>query len=126
MKVYGIINAVDGDGLASNNDKWNSISATITEQAPVGITSVAGNKIEMLAFPNPVSTNLSLQLNNAQAGTYNVRVYDMSGKVMTAQSVEVSGNAAAGVIDMHSLAAGMYHVSVEKDGMVTTQSVIKK
>ena len=126
VKVYAVINAVDNDNSATASDKWNSITASITEQVDhTGVGAIA-NGVSIVAFPNPASANLSLQLNNAQAGTYNVLVYDMSGKVMATQSVDVACNSSVSVIDMHSFAAGMYHVAVEKDGLVTTQSVIKK
>ena len=126
VKFYGVINAVDGDNAATSGDKWNTGTSTITElPSNVGINDVSA-KMELSAFPNPVSANLTLQLNNAQAGSYNVRVFNINGQMVATQNIEVSSNTAVSIVDMRGFATGMYQVAVEKDGIVAMQSVIKK
>lgn len=124
IKIYGVINLVDSNGSASSADKWNSGSVTIQERTVSGVEEV-GAAIELNAYPNPVINNLNLRLNTANAGTYNIHVFDMNGRLMTNQLVESLG-ASNAVINMQNFAPGMYQVVVNKDGMRKAISVIKQ
>ncbi len=126
VKFYGVINAVNNDGNATSADLWNSATATITEYVDHTSVNDVAAKVAINTFPNPVTSSFTLQLTNAAAGTYNVQVVDITGKVAVKQSVEVSGNTASSSINMSSFAAGNYHVIVEKDGARTVSMIVKK
>ena len=124
IKVYGVINCVNNDSMASGSDKWNTKNTTFQERTSSSVPQVS-KAMEVSAFPNPVLADLSLQLNNAPTGTYTVVVYDLTGKLMNSQAVEVSGNTNA-TISMQNCVPGIYHVVVGKDGANSVLSVVKQ
>lgn len=126
VKFFGVINAVNGDGSAGPSDLWNSANTTITEFIDHTAVNDVTTKVAINAFPNPVTSSFTLQLSNAKAGTYNVQVLDMTGKVVVKQSLEVSGSTSASTINLSTFAAGRYHVIVEKDGVRTVKAVVKQ
>lgn len=76
------------------------------------------------AFPNPVSTNLNLEIN--EAGNYSVRVYDLNGRSVASENVVVTGASYVAGINAGNWAAGMYQVVVEKAGARQVISVVKQ
>ena len=44
VKLYGVINAVDGFGSANNADKWSNTSATIAEATTTAVGVIAGTQ----------------------------------------------------------------------------------
>ncbi|MBC7553293.1 MAG: T9SS type A sorting domain-containing protein [Taibaiella sp.] len=126
VKIYGVINAVSGNGSEGPEDKWNAKSATITERTttpPASVNDVESG-LQISAFPNPCVSNMHLQLINA-SGTYNVTVSDMSGKVVLSQVTEANGTTVA-AINMSQLAGGVYHVAVSQGGTVKIATVTKQ
>ncbi len=120
VKAYGIINLVDENGGATASDKWSSANATFQERTVSAVDEIANN-IEVNAFPNPVISNLNIQLNGANAGVYSIHVFDMSGRLVINQAA--NGNA---VVNMQHFTAGMYQVVIGKDGVNKTISVVKE
>lgn len=116
VKAYAVVNLVDTNGSATGSDKWSTANATFQERTVSAVGEVASN-IAVNVFPNPVINNLNIELN----GTYNIHVFDMSGRLMASQSA--NGNT---VVNMQSYATGMYQVVVSKDGANKTISVVKQ
>lgn len=70
------------------------------------------------AFPNPVITDLNLELDNFKAGRYEVRVYNIIGREVLREQHQVSGNTRLSV-NVTSLRQGTYLYSiVDSDGQV--------
>jgi hypothetical protein len=103
---------------------WNTASTTLAENTHVGVTEVS-NIMEVNAFPNPTAGNVNIQFNNAAEGKYNVMVYDLSGKVYSTSSVDVTGSSFYTSLGMGQLASGMYQVMIEKDGVRKVLPVVK-
>lgn len=126
ITMFVAINMVDGDDVENATDKWNRSSVSFPEQIDRSAVKDVTNTIALSTYPNPVVSALTLQMTNAAAGTYGVKVFDMSGKVIATQNVEVSGNATSSVINMNNFNAGVYQVVVEKDGVRSVTAVVKQ
>jgi hypothetical protein len=61
-------------------------------------------------YPNPASTSISFELNDTK--NYNVSIFDITGKLQINTPVNASNNS----IDISTLGAGIYFVSVENNG----------
>lgn len=78
-----------------------------------GINALADNTLQMDVSPNPTGGPFRLHVRGQQAGVYQVRVLDMTGKEVFSK---VTGNVPAeytGWIDLGALVPGMYHVAVK-------------
>ncbi|MEI8279066.1 MAG: T9SS type A sorting domain-containing protein [Bacteroidota bacterium] len=107
---------------AGSFSAWSS--TTFTTQ-PSGVNNIATGNFEISAFPNPVVNNLQVKIENTVNGTYTVNMYDITGKKIYTQNVEVSNNTFATNINTGNFANGMYALQIVKDGAQRTISILK-
>ncbi len=125
ISIWGAINAVDFDGKETSSDKWNTNNIVIAEWTATEVTSLSENA-EVKAFPNPVSDNLNLQLNNLQEGIYSLSVFDISGKKISVQKIDVVESSRTENISAINWPQGIYHILIEKGDFRKHISVVKK
>lgn len=98
------------------NPEINSTITIVEEDTSVGMETVEENDFQI--FPNPVSQTLNIV--NSSSNTMQVRIFDLSGKVvmekgLTNQSLDVSG-----------LIPGLYLLQTQIDGEVTNHRFVKQ
>jgi hypothetical protein len=81
----------------------------------------ATDEFSVIAYPNPSSSEFTIDVQSSSKGTTGVQVYDMAGRLIEnrqakSNSVEVGRN----------YASGIYNVIVNKGAKVKTLRVIKK
>jgi len=87
----------------------------------VGIKNTALN-ISLIAFPNPVTINLTLLISDYNDEKLSYRLYDMHGKLLSKGQITSQQTQ----INMYSLAAASYSLTVLSDGQkVKTFQIIK-
>jgi hypothetical protein len=124
ISFWGCLMGCNGDN-GRGGDFWNTTQITITERATTEVGSVT-NEMKVTAYPNPTTTNLNVQLNNAQAGTYSLIVSDINGKSIVTDNITVNGTSSTTNINTSNWAAGVYHIVLQKEGFSKTISVVKK
>lgn len=77
-------------------------------------------------FPNPVSGDLLVQLNNAGNGLVQLGVYDFAGKLIQKTTFTKTTQAFTGSMDMSSLLPGMYLVEVQQNNEKVSRSIWKQ
>lgn len=81
-------------------------------------------------YPNPVQDNLIIHFENANSGTYNIKVTDVGGKNIFSHKVNVSQNIQNGDVNISFsiYSAGIYFIQVtdQLNKIITTQKIIKK
>lgn len=120
VKIYGVINAVNGDGNASATDKWNTANTTISERIPTSIGNVTISN-DVYVYPNPSVGQLNIEVGHVTNG-YNISVFDISGKLIHSGS----GTESSFTLDTHNWSAGVYNVIVNKDGVNTSYKIAKQ
>ena len=125
ITLYCTLNAVNGNAVADAGDISGNTSVILT---PINTTETASiiENISIKAFPNPVTNNLNLQLDNAQPGTYSLQVFNLNGSAFLNQTIEVNSVSQATGINTSDWAPGLYSVVVEKDGSRKTTMVVKQ
>ena len=73
-------------------------------------------------YPNPVNDVLNLQFDNAQNGSYDVLVYNVSGQVVASEKVDFNANSNSTSLNTSGWAPGIYFVNLQADKI---QQVIK-
>jgi hypothetical protein len=125
ITLYCTLNAVNGDGSANTPDVSGNTQFSLPLMPGLSVGSVAGN-IAVTAFPNPVSNNLNVTLENAKPGAYALQAFDLSGKCVTNDQIEVSGSSHTASLNTASWAPGMYQVVISKDGANKVVPVVKQ
>lgn len=123
ITMYCTLNAVNGNGSADAADISGNTFVTLTPIVPGTSVDELSNNIGIKACPNPVTNILNLQTENA--GNYSVSVYDISGKSVFCQNMEVAAGQNV-TINTSDWAAGMYIVVLEKEGSRQVIPVVKK
>jgi hypothetical protein len=113
----------------SHDDNLLSLDdVLIRGELPNGITE-SGINLNLNVFPNPASNDANVQVNyNLQnATTVNIKVYDVTGKLVANQAKDVQAQGFhTESINTSNLNSGFYTISVEtKEGRSTTKLIVK-
>ncbi len=126
ITLYCTLNAVVGtSGSVSASDASGNTSLVLTPITSASVVS-AVSETGLSAYPNPVTGNFNMQLDNAQSGTYTIQIFNMIGSVITTQNIEVNNAIESATINTSNWASGLYNVVIEKDGNKKSVLVVKQ
>jgi hypothetical protein len=78
-------------------------------------------------WPNPFSSRVSMKLNFMKPGTAQVRLMDSNGKLLRDyQEKVIAGNNFINIEGLNAITPGVYQVLISKDGITTTNKVVKQ
>ena len=87
-------------------------------------TSIAIEQSESFnVFPNPTSNELFIETNDTDLDRFQLDLFDMQGRVLQTQKVENANNELQ-QIDIHTLPAGIYGLSIRAEGKRYYQKVV--
>ena len=90
--------------------------------APLAIQESAGNTFSI--YPNPTVDKVNISLPEFTKGMVTISLFDLNGKKLSSVNVDSSNSIYS--MDIHSLANGMYVISIFNDEGVYTGKIIKK
>ena len=116
ISIWGVLNAVNDNGIQDAGDLWNTDHAVIQEWPTVSAVANLSNGVSVKAYPNPTTNYLNLQLDGSQSGTYVLNVFDLGGRLIVNEEIEVNTPSKLIGINTANWAQGMYELVLEKDG----------
>jgi len=122
-----ILLAVDHDNTSAHDVTFigPGNGVTFTNTMITGINKVFNN-VSFASYPNPVKEQLNVSMNNLQPGIYDVNAFDMSGKRIFTQNLNVSSNNYNTHINTANWPNGIYQVQFTKDGGQHTIPIVKQ
>jgi hypothetical protein len=127
VTLYCTLNAVTGITTSPEaQDISNNISIMLTEVAAGTAVNTIPSNVGITAYPNPVSAQLNLKMDNANVGTYTMNVFDLGGKRIMSENVEVSSTSFVKAINTSNWVPGFYSIQLMKDGTQRTIPVVKQ
>lgn len=123
VEFFLTLNAVNGNNSTSG-DQPNNITATINE-IPAGIEEIQG-AINVAAYPNPATDRVNIKMSDVANGTYGLTVFDLNGKKIVTESLDVTGGNFETALNAQTWAAGLYHIKIAKGGSERVLSVVKQ
>lgn len=121
---YIMGNAVNLDGDATGDEPSAPYSESFTENN-TSVSSVIKN-IEISAYPNPVSNQLNLKLENTTKGNYIINAYALNGTRLFEDKVQINGTVYETSIQTGNWATGVYYVQIIKDGIKHITTIAKQ
>ncbi len=110
--------------LIDNTQATKHIMNSAGSSTPLGVETSSALENGVSVYPNPFNTNLNVDVNLLSNDNVMVEMFDMTGKLVSAQN---EGQLAAGQhlisVDGSTLADGMYFVKVTAGTSVVTQKV---
>ena len=91
----------------------NSGTKTLTVSMTCKVSGSAMPGTEVNAYPNPVSTQLTVELNAIMNGDYTLELMDLSGRVVMSQVMNAMTGINRNSMDVSNLSKGMYMLSVK-------------
>ena len=91
-----------------------------------GLVSNVFTNVNINTYPNPTTNELHIAMSGAQTGGYNVNVYDLNGRSIDKEMVEVNSGNYTIMLHTENWPMGMYMVQLEKDGASHTMMVVKE
>ncbi|MBK7388059.1 MAG: T9SS type A sorting domain-containing protein [Bacteroidetes bacterium] len=85
---------------------------------------LSGNEIPgaiVSAYPNPVSSDLTVDVETVSEGTYSLELTDLSGRVVFADQLNAVAGLNKTTLDVSNIAKGMYMLSVRNNEGFTNQ-----
>lgn len=123
INMYAIINAVDKDNTVSGDKPSSTITVALSDATSVVKIS---SEVVVKVFPNPVVNILTIDLDKADAGTYTVQTYNMSGSRVSAIEMNIGPGSYTGTVNTSDWVPGMYFVRIQKDGYKHVVPVVKQ
>jgi hypothetical protein len=124
VKVYGVINGVNGTGTTAGDAPNTATPVTLTEAS----SSVAAttNAVDFKVYPNPASNFITVTAVGIGNGACAVNVYDMRGKLLSTEAVDAVNGSLNTTINSSKWAAGLYFVQISKDNQQKVIAVEKQ
>lgn len=94
--------------------KKHTVLHTISPYDATSVGSVTAPKGAIAIFPNPANNYISIQWSEQQSGSVEVSITDMTGRVVLATAVNVTG--APSHMDIATLKAGVYFINIKSEG----------
>lgn len=81
-----------------------------------------GKQVDIQITPNPASTYISIQINDAAVNTATIQLIDLNGRIVKQQ--RVNQNLSNTVVSLNGVAKGLYHLKVITRQQVVTEKVV--
>lgn len=126
ITLYCTLNAVVGtSGSVSPMDAAGNTSLVLTPIITNAVSAVAAN-LGVTTFPDPVASDLNLNMTNTMAGDYNIYVFGMNGSMLYNQAVSIKGAGRSVCINARAWSAGLYNVVIEGRNGRQSMLVVKQ
>jgi len=126
VKFYSVLNAVNYNGTADTGDKYNTGTVLSISEATATQVATFGERFDMEVYPNPVTDNAMIHLQNAHTGVYNISVFDAGGKKITTSQISVNTDDTFVKLNTSAWINGMYIFVMEREGTTFTQKIVKQ
>jgi len=115
---------IDNDGPHAANSPAQAIRFKIPASL-VDVETPDVPQIDMNAFPNPAVNSVSITTTGFEAGQYHINVYNMLGRIVKQQVIDITGDSSFG-LDVSDLSRGtyLYNISDSANNMMITKRLV--
>lgn len=123
VTLYAMLNACNNDNTVNGDVPSNTISLELNDRTSVGEIS---GEVVFKAYPNPVRNILTLDMDKAEEGTYDITVYGYNGTLVSHSELYISPAKYTGAINTSNWTPGMYFIHMQKEGQNRIMPIIKQ
>ncbi len=123
VTMYGIFCAVDNDGTSVGDVVSSTFSLSLNDKTSVGQIT---REVVFKTYPNPVQNTVTLDMDKADEGTYDITIYGYNGSVVSRSELYISPVKYTGTFNTSNWAPGMYFMHIHKDGNNRVMPIVKQ
>lgn len=123
VTFYAVGNAVNGSSSDAGDNGTGFVSIDFAELT--SSMNELATQIDMKVFPNPTTENISIQLNSTKAKNIQIRLTDITGKLVLAENWQIQAGDNAKQIPIAQIAKGAYMVQLVENQDIISKKIIK-
>ncbi len=108
-------------GVTATGTCGNSGTRTLNVSMNCKLSSSVMPDASINAYPNPVSSNLTVELKTTNSGTYTVELLDLSGRIIKSEVMNAVIGLNRNSMDVSTLSKGMYMLNVKNENGFSQQ-----
>jgi hypothetical protein len=124
ITMYFAGNATNNNGAKTGDYIYNA--SQVVAPAGVGISEQENSPFTFSFYPNPTTENITVNYSLEESAKVQYVIYDLTGKKVQTESATRFPGAQQQSIDVNSLRAGTYLLSLNVNGSVITKRFVKK
>jgi hypothetical protein len=124
ITMYFAGNATNNNGAKTGDYIYNA--SQVVTPAGVGISEQENSPFTFSFYPNPTTENITVNYSLEESAKVQYVIYDLTGKKVQTESATRFPGAQQQSIDVNSLRAGTYLLSLNVNGSVITKRFVKK
>jgi hypothetical protein len=124
ITMYFAGNATNNNGAKTGDYIYNA--SQIVTPVSVGISEHESSPFTFSFYPNPTTENITVNYSLEESAKVQYVIYDLTGKKVQAEAATRFPGAQQQSIDLNSLHAGTYLLSLNVNGSVITKRFVKK
>lgn len=113
----GNVTVTTSNACGSSGTKVLNAAVTCRISASNGNTSIS-------TYPNPVATELNVELSGMNSGSATIEITDLSGRVVATIPVQIAGGVSKSTINVSDISKGVYLLNVRSENGETVSSRI--
>ena len=124
ITIYYAGNATNNNGAKTGDYIYNA--SQVVTPAGVSISEQENSPFTFSFYPNPTTENITVNYSLEESAKIQYVIYDLTGKKVQTESAARFPGAQQQSIDLNSLQAGTYLLSLNLNGNVITKRFVKK
>ena len=124
ITMYFAGNATNNNGAKTGDYIYNAYQ--VVTPAAVGFTEQVNTPFTYSFYPNPTTENITVNYSLEESAKVQYVIYDLTGKKVQTEAATRFPGAQQQSIDVNSLRAGTYLLSLNVNGSVITKRFVKK
>jgi hypothetical protein len=124
ITFYAAGDACNANGATSGDYVYTT--SQVVNPAPAGIVEDVVTPFTFSFYPNPATENITMNYSLEESSKVTYIIYDLTGKQVQTESATRFPGAQQQTVDVNSLQAGTYLLSVNANGNAITKRFVKK
>ncbi len=124
IAIYYAGNATNNNGAKTGDYIYNA--SQVVTPAGVSVSEQENSPFTFSFYPNPTTENITVNYSLEESAKIQYVIYDLTGKKVQTESATRFPGAQQQSIDVNSLQAGTYLLSLNLNGNVITKRFVKK
>jgi len=106
--------------LVGYDINWLEINSLST----VNVKEVSSSELNVMLFPNPITSQSVLKIDSPEASDVTIRIVDVSGKVVYANQLKVMGEMSI-PLNLGHIVKGVYILQIKQGNQIVTKQIVK-